>query len=425
MSIFFQQQYEKEFLRSEALRVRMSLGIFLFGSAGSFTNYLFIATDSQDEFGRDSILAVFLMMVSLACFEMLSLLFLRHQIKNKSGLAPLWLRYFNSFIEVSAVSATLFLIAQQMENPYRIFSSPLSQIYFLFIVLSTLRLDFRLSAFVALIAALEFSVLHQTIVTRFPQPGLPQEIFLSVSRSMPIFITGIASAVVTAQIHRTVHRSVTELERGQQLVNLFGQQVSREIVEEMLLSDGQLESRKSKVCIMFIDIRNFTSHVIGKTPAEVVEYQNAFFSIIIEAVTKRKGIVNQFLGDGCMITFGAPVHLANPCRDAVETALEIRNILVQHSEDGRITPTRVGIGIHTGEVITGNIGTSLRQQYSVTGSAVILAARLEQLNKEFTSEILVSGEVMSELRGLSLNSELLGPVSVKGWEQPVIVHKLA
>ncbi len=412
-------------MKSEALRVKISLGLFLFGTLGSLMNYIFIATDTQDEFGRDSILSVFCLMASLTSFESLSLLFLRHQIKSGARIAPLWLRYFNAFIEVTSVSTTLYLIAEQMENPYRIFNSPLSQIYFLFIILSALRMDFRLSIFVAMISAGESLLLHRMILINYPQKGLPNEVFLGFARAMPIFLTGVASAIVTAQVHRTVRRSVTELERKQHLVNLFGQQVSKEIVEEMLLSDGRLESRNSKVCIMFVDIRNFTTHVVGKTPAEVVDYQNAFFSIVIEAVIKRKGIVNQFLGDGCMITFGAPVHLANPSRDAVEAALEIRETIAKHCSEGLIRPTRIGIGIHTGEVVTGNIGTNLRQQYSVTGSAVILAARLEQLNKEFFSEILVSAEVMGEIHGLALQSEELGPVTVKGWEQPVIIHKLA
>src|SRR4051794_8166772 len=115
----------------------------------------------------------------------------------------------------------------------------------------------------------------------------------------------------------------------------------------MLESEGSLKSKLMKVCVMFIDIRNFTRHAAGKTPAEIVEYQNAFFEIIINAVTKHHGIINQFLGDGCMVTFGAPVALKNPCRHAVDAVIEIHRKLNIAIENGCISPTSIGIGIHT------------------------------------------------------------------------------
>jgi adenylate cyclase len=100
---------------------------------------------------------------------------------------------------------------------------------------------------------------------------------------------------------------------------------------------------------MFIDIRNFTKHVAHKTPAEIVEYQNAFFRIVINAVTKHNGIINQFLGDGCMVTFGAPVALANPAHNAVNAAMEIHQQLNNEIEKGNIPSTCIGIGIHVGD----------------------------------------------------------------------------
>jgi adenylate cyclase len=219
---------------------------------------------------------------------------------------------------------------------------------------------------------------------------------------------------VARQIRLSISSSVGNLERSNRIQNLFGQQVSREIADEMVKSNGTVQSRKIKVCIMFIDIRNFSLYAEGRNPEEVVQYQQSFFSTVIEVMQKHAGIINQFLGDGCMITFGAPVELRNPCGNAVNAALELRDEIRKKVTGNRIPPIKFGTGIHYGEAVTGNIGTELRQQYTVTGEVVILAARIEQLNKEFGSEILVSKEVLEfipENRNLFRN---LGIVKVKG-----------
>src|SRR6478672_10449962 len=162
------------------------------------------------------------------------------------------------------------------------------------------------------------------------------------ARSMVLFLSGIGAAFVARQIRITIDRSLAAAEAGNKIVNLFGQQISKEIVHEMLESEGSLQSKLMKVCVMFIDIRNFTKHVAGKSPAEIVEYQNTFFKIVINTVTKHNGIINQFLGDGCMVTFGAPVTLENPAHNAVNAAIEIHQQLNIEIEKGNIAPTNIG-----------------------------------------------------------------------------------
>jgi adenylate cyclase len=243
---------------------------------------------------------------------------------------------------------------------------------------------------------------------------------------MVLFLSGIGAAFVARQIRKTIDRSLAAAEAGNKIVNLFGQQISKEIVDEMLESEGSLQSKMMKVCVMFVDIRNFTKHVANKTPAEIVEYQNAFFKIVINAVTKYNGIINQFLGDGCMITFGAPVVLKNPAQHAVNAAVEIHRELNEQIQNGNIPPTNIGIGIHVGDAVTGNIGTIERQQYSITGSVVILAARIEQLNKDYYSQILVSEDVIHQMEHtIPSETKFLGKVDLKGWHHPLGIYKIA
>jgi adenylate cyclase len=176
---------------------------------------------------------------------------------------------------------------------------------------------------------------------------------------------------------------------------------------------------------MFIDIRNFSRFAASRKPEEIVQYQNAFFKIVINTVSKYNGIVHQFLGDGCMVSFGAPVDLENPSQNAVDAATNLLRSIDAAVQRGEIPATRIGLGIHTGEVVTGNIGTQERQQYSITGTAVIMASRIEQLNKQFDSQLLVSEDVIRSVAPGPVPVLCLDEVLLKGWQEPVPIYKLA
>jgi adenylate cyclase len=252
------------------------------------------------------------------------------------------------------------------------------------------------------------------------------EYVTAFARSTVLLVCGVGAAFVAGRIKRTIDRSLTAAEEGNKIINLFGQQISKEVVEEMLKSEGALQSKLMKVCVMFVDIRNFTNHVADKTPAEIVGYQNDFFEIVINAVTKHHGIINQFLGDGCMVTFGAPVALKNAAHNAVKCAMEIHKELNEQIKKENIAPTSIGIGIHIGDAVTGNIGTIERQQYSITGSVVILAARIEQLNKDYNTQILISEDVEYQIKHtLPSDSTFLGKIDLKGWHHPLGIYKIA
>ncbi|MFC2130879.1 tetratricopeptide repeat protein [Bacteroidota bacterium] len=215
-----------------------------------------------------------------------------------------------------------------------------------------------------------------------------------------------------------------EIENRKKVINLFGQQVSQEIVDE-LLNDTSAEATKKKfVCIMFLDIRGFTPLMENKEPEEIIEYQNAVFGFMIEIINKHHGIINQFLGDGYMATFGAPVSKGNDCQNAVDAAIEIVKKVNEKSESGVIPHTRIGIGLHAGDVVAGNVGTSVRKQYSITGNTVILASRIEQLNKKYNSQILISEDVFKNVQTGNLKYEDIGSVTIKGREESMNIIKL-
>ncbi|MGB1243629.1 MAG: adenylate/guanylate cyclase domain-containing protein, partial [Chitinophagales bacterium] len=186
-------------------------------------------------------------------------------------------------------------------------------------------------------------------------------------------------------------------EAENRIKNLLSQQVSKAVANELLAADGEQKIEKRFVCVMFLDIRNFTPFVEKLSPEEIIGYQNDVFGFMMDAIIQRKGIVNQIMGDGFMATFGATVSAGNDCMQAYLAAREIMDKVHKKSTSGEIPSTKVGIGLHAGYVVTGNVGTKNRKQFSVTGSPVIVAARLEQLNKEYKSTMVISKDVFKEL----------------------------
>ncbi|MCK5209288.1 MAG: GAF domain-containing protein, partial [Cyclobacteriaceae bacterium] len=206
---------------------------------------------------------------------------------------------------------------------------------------------------------------------------------------------------------------------------LFGQQVSIEVAKELVPSKGETKSKSYEVTVMFLDIRDFTVFADSKAPEEVAAFQNIVFGELLNIVRKYKGITNQILGDGIMAVFGAPVKSDRHIQNAVTAGYSILDKIKELATEDKIPPIRLGIGLHSGKVIAGNIGNAFRKQYSLTGSTVIIASRIEQLNKVYNSQFLVSEEVQREIKNTDYQATELGNVELKGIEQAVCIYKLA
>ena len=176
---------------------------------------------------------------------------------------------------------------------------------------------------------------------------------------------------------------------------------------------------------MFLDIRNFSSYAAGQRPEAVMTYLNTLFDFMIDVVNEHHGIVNKFLGDGFMAVFRAPIEDAERCADAMDASLEILERLDRLNAAGKIHPTRVGIGLHMGEAVTGNVGSTERKEYTIIGDVVNLASRLEQATKDFHARLLISEAVRRSLDAAISGVEDLGPVELKGQTNPAHIFKVA
>ncbi len=352
-------------------------------------------------------------------FELAALTLLRFRIARDRDF-PQPARFANALIETSLPGVIIFVLARHMA-PELVFGFWPPMLFFVFIVLSTLRLDFWLSLWTGFVAATEQFVLAATLLPIDPLAGSPEyTLMYHFSRSMMLMLAGVAAAIVARTLRQQFETSVAAAAARDKVTNLFGQHVSPMVVEQLL--ETELLSERRTVCVLFLDIRGFTAMTRTRSAADTVALLNDFFAEMIEIVDRHHGFINKFLGDGFLALFGAA--LADPA--AASNALAAgRDMLRAVDVWNAAHPQRalnVGIGIHIGEAITGSIGSPRRKEYTAIGDTVNLAARLEQLTKETGARLLLS-EPVREAAAPS-DAVDLGDLPIRGYDQPVRVWRL-
>jgi class 3 adenylate cyclase len=187
------------------------------------------------------------------------------------------------------------------------------------------------------------------------------------------------------------------------------------------MSSGSLKPTQTIATMLYSDIEGFTGIVEQMPPDQVMEMLNEYFPAVIEPIDRNGGIVNQFQGDAMLVTFNVPIADIHHAEKAVKTALEIQRVLHNRTFAGMTLRTR--IGINTGEIIAGNIGSGDRFNYTVHGDAVNLSARIEQLNKEYGTSVLVSGSTVDLLND-NYPLRQVGQVDIRGKTEPVQLFEL-
>jgi adenylate cyclase len=208
-----------------------------------------------------------------------------------------------------------------------------------------------------------------------------------------IFLSG-----MFAFLARLLYEGVLEVQKRQWLRGTFGSYVSQEVLHEIMAGNihSGLEGTRARLCILFADIHGFSARSENRPPKEVVALLNDYFSEMTIAIHQHKGTVDKFIGDGIMAFFGAPQVLECPEKNALEAAQEMLQrlrLLNMNLQERGIAPVEIGIGLHVGEVITGNIGSKSRHEYTVIGDAVSLTAKLEELTKTVNYPVVCSAAV--------------------------------
>jgi adenylate cyclase len=180
------------------------------------------------------------------------------------------------------------------------------------------------------------------------------------------------------------------------------------------------------VTVLFSDIRSFTS-ISENMPAQaLVALLNEYFTEMVGIVMSEDGVVDKYIGDAIMCVFGAPVPKPDDAVRAVRAAVKMRTALVHLNERlaaRGLPPLKTGIGVHTGEVVAGNIGSEKRMEYTVIGDAVNVASRLESSTKDLAVGILISDDTWGLVKG-GIDARPAKELTVKGRAQPVMTYEV-
>lgn len=333
--------------------------------------------------------------------------------------------YLNALLELTMPTAAILIVAKAIGPSFAV-TGPASYSYFLFIILSALRLDVRLCLFTGIVAAF-FHAMTGVVHWHELQAasGVSEFVFRFTffARAMMFVIGGLVAGFVASLVRKSLLDTLGTVRERERIVALFGQHVSPAVVDQLIASKRDEASLLQPVCVLVLDIRNFTGFSEKQTPEETVALLNSLWSFMVRAVNDHHGFINKFLGDGFLAVFGAPISEGNDSRNALNAANRILRELDGLVAAGKLPPTKVGMAVHAGDAIVGNVGSDERKEYTVIGDVVNVAFRLEALNKDFGSRLLLS-EPVREAAGLQ-DIEALAPIQVRGREEPVQVYRMA
>jgi len=428
-SDLFEEEFALESLKSDQLRVTILIGAIISALLIVLILIPIFLEQFQAAFHgnfRGFLLGVFIIFgLNLAYLVAERIAIDRLIRKRQKPFAAL--KFLSAFVETSIPTAGMIVGAMFLGPIYTLFT-PAAFLYPLFISLSALRLNVRLCIFTGTVAGVEYIVLAlyfiHTSSTAGVEPilsGVPHHLF----KGFLLMLTGVVTGLVTRQVKKRILSSFSVVQERNRISRTFGEYVSPEVMGKLLDLKPDLRSESKNVCVMFLDIRNFTGFAEKRSPEEVVQYLESLFEFMIEIVNRHHGIINKFLGDGFMAVFGAPLSDGKDCLNAVAAAQEILERVRMEVEAGTILPTTVGIGLHAGEAVTGSIGSALRREYTVIGDVVNLAARIEKLNKQFHSQLLISEMVWQAVNDDHREALPMGHVQVRGREQAIQVYQVA
>jgi len=221
---------------------------------------------------------------------------------------------------------------------------------------------------------------------------------------------------------RSFDDMVTGLEEKEKIRDVMQKVVSPEIAHELLQRGVTLGGEMREATILFADIRGFTTLSEGMPPPELLSFLNEYFSRISRIIDHEKGVIDKYIGDEVMAIFGAPLSSSDHAVRAVTAAVEMLKELEQfNDEHQRPMPLRIGIGIATGPVVAGNVGSPERLNYTVLGDTVNVASRLQGLTKEYNVPLIVSGTTYESVAA-RFSCRLLGKVAVRGRQQETALY---
>lgn len=330
-----------------------------------------------------------------------------------------WKPWTRTTFEVTAASAIILLDA--LVGPeFLVTTSSTGYLHVLAVTVCSLRLRPALSVYAAALAIVQQAAIYLWTIPQLAPNAIPvarhyQELGFRLA------VIGLIGGVGVL-LAQTLAREIKAAANEERVRNAFGSYVDSRVVRRVLRGDLQVEPERRRITVMFVDIRGFTGMSEKSDPIEMFRRLNVALDGFAMEVQGQGGIVNKFLGDGLLALFGAPEPQDDHARRAVRAALRIVDRAAAMASDGRFPALRVGVGIHTGEAVVGDLGGA-RREFTAIGDVVNVAARVEALNKEHHTSILITEEVRA-LVGEGAELSVMPPVELRGRSGQITLYSV-
>lgn len=345
---------------------------------------------------------------------------------------PNWLLYLSVVMDMALLLALIWTFHLKYDQPASFYLKVPTLLYvFIFISLRALRFEIRYVLIAGGVAAIGWLLMVLYVVRVDPANPMITRNYVEYMTSnsvllgaefdkvISILMVTAILAVAIARSRRLLVESVVESSAARELSKFVPVQVARQAkAGEDQMRAGQGEVREAT--ILFTDIEGFTTISENLTPAELIAVLNEYFAVVSKPIDEHGGVINQFQGDAILATFNMPETLPDHAAEAVRAALAIQAAL-HNRKFGEGIDLRSRVGINSGEIVGGLVGSGDRLGYTVHGDEVNLAARLEQLNKDYGTRIIVSQRTRELAGPDAFQFEQLGTTMVRGRKQPVVV----
>ena len=366
----------------------------------------------------------------LTLYLVFSLIRLGLALKRK---LPDWMLYLSSVADIVLLMGLIWSFHLQYEQPPSFYLKAPTLLYlFIFIAIRALHFDPRFVISTGVSAVIGWALMVVYVLLNDPANNMITRDYIEYMTSNSVLIGAefdkiVSILMVTGVLALALHRargllveSVIEGSAARDLSRFVPEEVAQKVIQS---EEGAITGKGevSECTILFTDIEGFTAISETLTPEELIEALNRYFSLIAGPISQFGGVISQFQGDAVLATFNVPKPDINHASNAVRAALEIQSVL-DGVEFGEGISFNTRVGINTGSVVGGLVGSGDRVGYTVHGDNVNLTARLEQLNKDYGTRIIVAESTLAEIPPHMFEFQELGEVVVRGLNRPVRIY---
>jgi adenylate cyclase len=348
---------------------------------------------------------------------------------------PDWMLYLSAIADITLLMGLIWSFHVQYEQPASFYLKAPTLLYvFIFIAIRALHFDPRFVIATGISAATGWMLMILYVVFSDPVDMMITRDYVEYMTSNSILIGAEFDKIITILIvtgvlalalrraRKLMMESIIEGSAARDLSRFVPEEVAKQVTRsEEGATTGKGEVKETT--ILFTDIEGFTTISETLTPEQLIEALNQYFTLIAKPIGECGGVISQFQGDAVLATFNAPKADANHASNAVKAALKIQKVL-EGKLFGDGVPFNTRIGINSGRVVGGLVGSGDRVGYTVHGDNVNLTARLEQLNKDYGTRIIVSEQTRVLIDPAEYEFRALGEVSVRGRQKPVRIYTI-